>query len=140
MAATTAGALKALIEGAGLSLSAYRDEAKDTATLPFVAIIEQIALVPDGVDPQVEGSPTDPIAGRETVQVSLWQQWRDPTTNAITESYTLPTSLQRVLKGARLATSPTRTWGVVFLSSRRILERETNRVQHAMTVEVVRDI
>jgi hypothetical protein len=142
MAATTAGALKALIEAGGLSLSAYRDEAPDDTTLPYVTITERIALVPNGVDGRYDrSSSSGPHTGNETVQVSLWEQWRHPTTKALTESYTLSDALVRLLDGAALATAPTHVWGVRFLSSRRLPpELESNLVQTALTLVVVRDV
>lgn len=149
MAASTGGALKALIENAGLGLAAYRADdlprdknGRATVALPCVIIQEELVLVPAGID-----NPYDNLnhSGVETVQVSLWQNARDPATNVASESFTLPKSLQRLLDGAQFATSgsgapATRTWGVRFVSSRRIPESASGRVQHAMTIEVVRDL
>lgn len=140
MAASTSGALKALIEAGGLSISAYRDEAPDGSTLPYVTILERIALVPNGVDGRYDRD-SGAHSGNETVQVSLWEQWRHPTTKALTESYTLSDALVRLLDGAPLPVAPTHVWGVRFLSSRRLPpELDTNLVQTAITIEVVRDI
>jgi len=142
MAASTSGALKAYIEAAGLSLAGYRDEAPDGASLPYTTILEAIALVPDPADNAYNG---EAHAGRETVQVSLWQQWRNPSTKAITESYSLPGALVRALNGAVLATSgsgapPTHVWGLRVVSMVRIPEHDNNRIQHAITLEVLRDL
>jgi hypothetical protein len=137
MAATTAGALKALIEAGGLSLAAYRDDAPKDAVLPYVIVHEGIALVPSPTDSRFDRAGGRP-SGEETVQVSLWQQWRD-SGGVMVESYTLPDALAELLDGAVLTASPKHTWGVRFISSRRLPERSSNLVQHAMTVEVVRD-
>lgn len=139
MAASTAGALKALVEGAGLSLAAYRDLAPERATLPYVVVNEAIAIVPTASSARFDRAGTAPT-GRETAQVSLWQRWRNPETGAMAESYTLPDALIELLDGAQLSAAPSHVWGVLVLSSRRIIEQEENLVQHAITVEIVRDI
>lgn len=141
MAASTAGAIKALIESAGLGLAAYRDEAPKGATKPYVTILERIAVVPNGSDGRF-----DHDAGahsiNETVQVSLWEQWREAADGgALRESYTLSDALVRLLDGASLPVAPTHVWGVLLQSSRRLPpERDTNLVQTAMTLLVVRDV
>lgn len=136
MAATTAGALKALIEGLGLGISAYRDRAPEGAALPYVTIVEGISLVPDGtVTAFEEGG--DPGV-REVAQVSLWQQYRDPVTNAITESFTLPPALIRGLHGAVLTASPTHAFGCRMVSALRLLEEDENLVHHPITVRIDR--
>ena len=133
MSASTSGALKALIEGAGLGISAFRDRPVDEQPLPYVTIHEEIVLVPD------PGANDDPAGtGKETAQVDLWQQWRDPTTRALTESYSLPRSLHAVLKGAALPTAPDLTYDVKVRSRLRLLERDDNVVHHAYTLEIVR--
>lgn len=141
MAATIAGALKALIESAGLGLAAYRDEAPKDASPPFVIIHEGISLVPDPSNARYDGSERQ---AREEVQVSLWQQWRTTGTGGNNESYTVADALKEALDGAELPTSgngapPKHVWGLRFLSSRRILDRDNNRVHTPMTVEVIRN-
>lgn len=141
MAATTSGALKALIESAGLGLAAYRDEAPENATPPFVVIHEAVSLVPDSSNTRHDGSQRQ---SREEVQVSLWQEWRSSSPASIAESYTLPDALKEAIDGAALPISgngapPKHVWGLRFLSSRRILDRENNRVHHPLTVEVIRN-
>lgn len=141
MAASTAGALKALIESGGLGISAYRDEAPDGAPLPYVTILERIALVPN-VDGRFDRD-SGPHSANETVQVSLWEQWRDLSLphKPLTESYTLSDALTRLLDGASLPVAPTLVWGVLFRSSRRLPpELDTNLVQTAITCDVVRDV
>lgn len=133
MSASTSGALKALIEGAGLSLSAFRDRPVDEQPLPYVTIHEEIVLVPDA------GANDDPDGtGKETAQVDLWQQWRDPKARTLTESYTLPRALHAALKGAQLPTAPDRVYDVKVRSRLRLLERDENVVHHAYTLEIVR--
>lgn len=140
MAASTAGALKALIEAGGLGLSAYRDKAPPAAPLPHVTITERITLVRNGADGRFDHD-AGPRTANETVQVSLWEHWRNPATGALSESYTLSDALTRLLDGTTLPVAPTHVWGVLFRSSRRLPpEVDTNLVQTAITIEVVRDI
>lgn len=138
MAASTAGAIKALIEAAGLGLAAYRDEAPERAALPHVIITEDVALVPSGSDGTFDRG-AGPHSSRETVQVSLWERWRDAG-GLKGESYTLRDALVALLDGAALPVAPTHVWGVLFRSRRRLVERDVNLVQTAITIEVVRDI
>lgn len=137
MAASTAGALKAYIEAGGLALAAYRDAAPKDAAYPHVLIHEAIALVPSLANARYDRAGTAP-AGLETVQVSLWQRWRDAS-GAMAESYGLADDLASLLDGAGLADAPTHVWGVRLVSSVRLLDTAKNLVQHAITVEVVRD-
>jgi len=82
-----------------------------------------------------------PQAGNETVQVDIWEQWRDPATKALSESYTLSDALARLLDGAGLPVAPTHVWGVKFISARRLPpEQEANLIHTALTVEITRDI
>lgn len=137
MSATTAGALKALIEAGGLGLAAYRDEAPKSATYPHVLVHEAISLVPSLANSRYDRAGTPP-AGIETVQVSLWQQSRG-SDGAVAESYSLPDDLASLLDGAQLATAPTHVWGVRFINTVRVIDRTKNLVHHALTIEVVRD-
>lgn len=140
MAASTAGALKALIEAGGLGISAHRDEAPANSTLPYITILERIALVPDRSNARFDHG-AGAQAGNETVQVDLWERWRDPATKALNESYTLSDALVRLLDGASLPVAPTHVWGVKFISSRRLPpEQEANLVHTAFTLVIVRDI
>jgi hypothetical protein len=136
MAATTAAAVKAYLEGLGLGVPVFRDEAPAKQSLPYITVREDVANVPD-----LDGDQGDPDAEHttaETVQVDLWQTWRNPQTAAVVESYTLPKQIQRALRGAHLDVSPTHTYGVVLTSTVRLLERASNVVHHASTAVVRR--
>lgn len=79
------------------------------------------------------------------MQVSLWQLWHTEGTGTNGESFTLPDALEEALDGAQLPATgsgapPKHVWAVRFLSSRRILDRDNNRVHHPLTVEIVRDV
>lgn len=133
MAATTAGALKAFIEGLGLSLSAYRDEAPAGTTRPYVTILEEFPLV---ADPSEDGVAATVV---ETAQVDLWQDWHDPTTGGRAESYTLAPALRRGLDGARIGVIGTAlAYTALVRHVMRMVEPAENLVHHALTVEVHR--
>ncbi len=138
MAATSSGALKALIEGGGLGLAAYRDAAPEGASPPYVIIHEAISVVPSPSNARYDRAGTSPT-GIETVQVSLWQRWRKPVDGTVGESYSLPDALADLIDGASLTTAPTHVWGVRFISSVRFVDREQDLTHHALTVELVRD-
>ena len=136
MAASSSGALKAKIEALGLSLSAYRDNPPEGQALPYVTIHEWISVTTDE-----SGDNGDGATGRELVQVDLWQQYRDPTTKALTESYTLAGDLAQGLHGAQLANvGDSRVYGCRVRDAVRLLEPdgENKVVHHAITVELSR--
>lgn len=119
-------------------MAAYRDEAPERASLPHVTILEEIALVRTGADGRFDRE-AGSQSSTETAQVSLWEHWREADGDK-GESYTLGDALIRLLDGATLPVAPTHVWGVLFRSSRRLVERENNLVQTAITIDVVRDI
>jgi hypothetical protein len=121
MAATTAGAFKALIEGGGLGLAVYRDQAPPNAPLPFVVVVEGIGRA---TQPGDFGSATSAVLVTEEVQVDLWQAKKDPATGTRTEDYTLLPSLVRLLRGARLPDPPTRSWPLVVRDAKRVPAQE----------------
>ena len=134
MAASSAGALKARIEALGLGLAAYRDRPSEDTAKPYVSIVEGIDLRPDESGDNGAGA-----TGRELVQVDLWQQYRHPTTNALTESYTLAADLAKGLHGVSLANvGSSRVYNCRVQGSVRLLERDTNTVHSAITVELSR--
>lgn len=147
MSASTANAIKALIEAGGLGLSAYSDVAPEGTTpwspgrgpTPFVTITEGIAITPAAINAPLSGERDFVVV--ELVQVSLWQAWRDPesASKRVVESKTLPDALLTLLHGAQLPTAPTHVWAVFVRSILRLLERSENVVQHPITVELVRD-
>lgn len=136
MANSTSGTLKALIESLGLGLSAYRDSPPEDTAVPYATVHERITLDTDesgdnGADP----------TGTEVAQVDLWQQYRDPTTKALTESYTLSNALHVGIHGATVANvGAKRVYGCRVLRSVRQLERDTNLVHDSFDVELRRAI
>lgn len=135
MAATTAGAVKAFLEGQGLGIAVYRDQAPNGAAKPYVTVVEALVVVPDGVSTAY----TD-RGVIETAQVSVWQQWKDPATGALTESPSLAAAVVSALDGAVLATHPQHVYGCRVADHRRLLEQENNVVHHPITLELVRNL
>src|SRR3954467_10055666 len=114
MAATLANAIKALIEGSGLGLSAYRDVAPSTERRPFVTVSDGIARTPRG---RADGG-TD--AWREICQVDLRETWQFDGEGE--EEPQLAMALDSLLHGAALPNAPVRVHGMSVVSSRRLLE------------------
>lgn len=137
MSATTAGALKAFLEGLGLGIEAHRDIAPSAATLPYVTIREQVSM-----EPEIAFNQASDEDGhvREQVQLDLWQQWRDPSTKAKTEDPELPDAVVDALRNVVLETSPTRSMPIRVTSCIRLFEQDANLVHHAITVEVPRTL
>ncbi len=131
MAATTSGALKAKIEGLGLSLAAYRDQAAEAATLPYVVVREAISMTPD---PLEDGQLT---TGAEQVQVDLFEQLGS-------ENYTLAPGIAAGLHGQRLASigsSPAKVVYVCLVRNRtRVVDLQFSQVRHIFDVDVLREL
>lgn len=129
MAATTAGAIKAKLEGLSLSVPVFRDKAPDGHTLPYITITEAISIVPDGN--------YDDTTLIELAQVDVWQAWKDAA-GAVIESYTLPGAVFAGLSGTSLPAAPTHVYGVTVDSMVRRPPTELGVVQHALTVRIRR--
>lgn len=134
-ATTTAKALKDLIETLGLGLTAYGDKPPQQAKRPYVVVLEEIALVPDALEDNKA------TTGVETVQVDLFQDWRDMASGKLLEDYTLKPRLLRGLHGARTASIGTQIVYVVRVShSLRLVDEPQNEVRHTITAEVWREL
>ncbi len=131
MAQTTSAALKTKIESLGLSLAAYRDQASETATLPYVVIHEAISTTPD---PLEDGQLT---TGAEQVQVDLFEQLGS-------ETYALAPGIAAGLHGQRLASigsSPAKVVYVCLIRNRtRVVDLQFNQVRHIFDVDVLREL
>lgn len=139
LAASTGGALKQALEGAGLGVPAFRDRAPKDQPYPYITVREELALT---VLRRAD-------AGDELVQVDLWQYARWPAgtvkdavdvSGKVAESSALVRALQAFLKGARLPAAPLLTYRASLESSVRLPEPDNNLVHHALTVRVHRDL
>lgn len=130
MAATTAGGLKAKLEGLSLGVAVFRDKAPDGQALPYITITEAVSIVPDG--PQFDDSTVVELA-----QIDVWQPWKNAS-GVVAESYSLPGQVLAAVSGASLPAAPTHVYGVTVDSAVRLLEAEVNIVHHALTVRIRR--
>lgn len=142
MPATISGAVKSVVEGLGLGLACYRDGAPSrdglpAPTLPYVTVQERIAASLDA-DGTFDAGVNHTL--RETVQVNLWQQWRNPQTGAPAESYTLARALLQGLRAASLTGLPFRVYGSRAEATARLLESEENVVHDVLTLTVYREV
>lgn len=137
MSANSANAIKALIEGLGLSVTVYRDRAPTTAIPPYVTVTEAISIT---ADPHFNSFDDPDHHVVELAQVDVWQPWRDASGNGIVETYTLADAIARGLDGARLDTAPNRVSGMRLTEMVRLLEPSRNLVHHAITVELRRTL
>jgi hypothetical protein len=143
MAASMSGALKAFIEGLGLSLSCFEDRPPESQLPPYAIIHPGVAKTPAVAQSTFDtsGSP-DPII--ETAQVSVWQVWKDGA-GASAENRTLVDAVADGLDGSSLLKSgsgapPWKVWGVVVtLVGPRLLDYEANLVHTPITIEIFRD-
>ncbi|QXC59330.1 hypothetical protein KSP35_13050 [Aquihabitans sp. G128] len=136
MAASLTGALKALIEPAGLGLSVWRDDlATGQPTGPrYVTVAEGISTTTERLSGDHDG---DPVT--ELVQLDLWQPWRAKTDGDPAEDYALPRSLRTLLHGARLTAAPMIVRSCTVDDVVRLVEREANTVHHAFTLRLRRE-
>lgn len=124
MAATIGNAIKAHIEST-LSLSTYRDAAPVGEPMPYATVTDGIVYTPDSREDGGKANNT----GTETVQVDIWEPWRD-VDGETAESPTLAGDVLRTLHGSRLETAPMRVYGVTVVSRRRLLEPDSTGPTH----------
>ena len=134
MAATTAGAVKAFLEAQGLGVSVYRDQAPEDPPFPHVTVREMVSVT---VDPHGDFAASGVT---ELAQVDVWQQWRNPSTRAVTESYTLADAVIKRLHGAVLTAAPKHAYGCRVVGATRLIEQDENVAHTAVTIEIRRDI
>lgn len=145
MSATTATALKTIIEGAALGLAAYRDRAPTGTRRPYVTITEDISNVPERHGDH--GDPDADQATTELVQVDLWSRLKtgnpddyDGNLNDPYEDPALIRGLHLLLNGGRADTAPTRIYGITVDDYVRLVEHDRGVVHHAFTVRVRRAV
>lgn len=141
MSATTAGAIKAVVEAAGLRLAVYRGRAPEGTPLPYVTVQEGIgrAVLESGD----VGDPGADLDVRELAQVDLWQA-RLGTDGGRTEDYALPNSLVRALHGASLPNAPGRVYRTRVVDFVRLSPgpgvTDDNLVRDTLTVALIRAV
>lgn len=141
MSMTSSGALKEIIEAAGLSVSAYRDALPQLANMPCVTIDENVATSQERHGDT--GDPAGHPGEAEQLFVHLWELWRNADGKPA-ERYQLIGGLKRALRIAPPFTygpdaAPTRVYGLRLDGHARIVEEEANVVHHTITVTMRRD-
>lgn len=144
MAATVAGAVKALLESIGLGVPVFRDGAPEGTLHPLIVVQDGIGLVPEP-----HGDLSDPNAHQgdtEQIQIDIYQDARlmDPAHAGRTlpgESRDLHLKVRRALP--RLArtsfgTPPVRIYGCSVVAGRRWAISD-GVVRHTLTANVRRD-
>lgn len=135
MSASLGGAIKTVVEAAGLGLSAYRDDAgKATTSTKWVTIAEGIVITNESLG---DAGASDAVT--ELVQVDLWQPWRSTGAGGAAEDYDLADQLCRALHGVRLTGAPTTVRSCTVDDVVRLVEREENLVHHAITLRIRRE-
>lgn len=135
MAASLSGALKQVVEAAGLGLAAYRDDAGTNVTNPkWVTISEGIVIT---TRPMGDDGDDDPVT--ELVQVDLWQPWRAGPDGGAAEDYTLADGLRSCLHGTLLTEAPMHVRSCKVDDVRRFVEKDRNLVHHALTLRIERE-
>ena len=141
MSLTSSGALKALIEGAGLTVAAYRDAIPNDSKMPVVTIDENVATSTERHGDS--GDPDGHHGESEQVFVHLFELWRDANGRPA-ERYELVRSLKKLLRTARPfqygpEDAPVRVYGLRIDGHARIVERTENVVHHTITTTLRRD-
>lgn len=137
MAANTANAIKALLEGLGLGVSVYRDRAPNNIAPPYITVVEAISVVSDPAFNSYD-DPEHHII--EQAQVDVWQPWHDAAGTGVVETYTLADAVAKALDGTQPTSPPTRVSGMRLVGMVRLLELDQNIVHHAITVELRRTL
>jgi hypothetical protein len=138
MALTSAGALKAYIEGLGLSLSAYRDFAPVSATRPYITIHESLAIAPETLH-----GPDSAQVGVEIAQVDVWYPLRAADTGATADAPSTVASLVRSLQGASIPQygSPLKmVYACLVRNVNRLVELQNDLVGYHITLHLWREL
>lgn len=137
MAGTT-GALKSLIEGAGLGVMVVRDRLPKNVRYPALILSDSVNTVMEHHGDF--GSTSASYAVIEMVTIDLYQAWR--TMNGqVGESMTLADDLLKLLHGASLPTHSKRVYGVQVTSMVRLaqidLQNSSRLIDNADSANVV---
>lgn len=138
---TSSGALKLIVEAAGLSVAAYRDAIPQGGALPCVTIDENVATSQERHGDT--GDPDGHAGESEQLFVHLWELWRNAEGKPA-ETYALIGNLKRTLRTARPFLygpddAPVRVYGLQIAGHARIVETEANVVHHTITLTMRRD-
>lgn len=142
MAATTAGAIKAFVEGLGLGVPVFRDGPRPGQTEPYIVVTEAVSIGPDPAGNGDYGDPSAPLQIVEIATVDLVQRARVKTTAGLTrnaERYGLAEALAHALNSATLPAHPARITAVRVQDIDRIPIAD-NTIRHSLTLAIHREL
>lgn len=140
MAASTAGAIKARLEGLGFGVPVFRDGPRPGQLPPYIVVQENVSMAADPRGAGDFGDPDAELTVTEIAQVDLIQQARiktGPTSTRNTERYGLAEAIAHALHGCSLPAHPAPVHGVRVQAVDRIPIAD-NLVRHSITVELHR--
>lgn len=140
MAASTAGAIKAYLEGLSFGVPVFRDGARPGQAPPYIVVQEAMPITADPRGAGDFGDPDAELTVTEIVNVDLIQKARDKTAagrTVNTERYGLAEAIAHALHGCRLDAHPAPVHGVIVQSTDRIPIAD-NLVRHSTTVTIRR--
>ncbi len=140
MAATTAGAIKAYLEGLSFGVPVFRDGPRPGQEPPYIVVQEAMPITADPRGCGDFGDPAAELTVTEIVNVDLIQQARlktGPAGTRNTERYGLAEAIAHALHGCALPAHPARVHGVIVQSTDRIPIAD-NLVRHSTTLAVRR--
>lgn len=126
MSATTAGAVKAWLEGGNFGIPFFRDRAPAEQALPFGVVQDGISVVPVPM-----GDTQDQAAERvveEQIQVAIYEEWRNAAGKMV-EQYALPDNVEKRLRGAVIPQMPKAQQGCQVLGRVRQLAVDGRNIQ-----------
>lgn len=138
---TSSGAIKTIVEAAGLQIAAYRDAIPKDAAMPVVTIDENVATSQERHGDT--GDANGHAGESELAYVHLWERWRHDDGKPA-ERYELVRGLKKALRTARPFAygpdaAPVRCYGIRIDGHARIVEEEANVVHHTITCTLRRD-
>lgn len=142
MAATTSGALKALIESLSLNLPAFRDGPREGQACPFAVVTEAVSIGLDKRGNGDYGDPDAPLAIVETATVDIIQNARakdGAATARNVERYGLAETIAHHLHGRPLPAHPAKVTAVRVTDIDRFPIKD-NRTRTSITVEIHRQL
>jgi hypothetical protein len=142
MAATTAGAVRAYLTAAGLTVPVLRDGARPGQALPYVVVQEGTNYVPSPTANGDYGDPARELVIQELVQVDVVQQARDQAKGIAPagEDYQLAERVMWLLSQPTITGPGTSAVTAMRFQSAQRLPAAGNVVRHVITVLVIRTL
>lgn len=142
MAATTAGAIKAYLEGLSFGVPVFRDGPRPGQALPYIVVTEAVSTGLDGSGNGDYGDPDATLNIIELATVDLVQQARVKTAGGATRSverYGLAEAIAHALNHTTLPAHPARVTAVRVVDVDRIPIVD-NEVRHSIHIAIHREL